>query len=54
MIKKNFKKRLAKLVGGVAVLKVIGGATEVEVKEKKRQDLTMRFMQLELLLKEEL
>ena len=30
---KNFK-RLAKLAGGVAVIKV-GGATEVEVKERK-------------------
>ena len=34
MIKKNFKKDLAKLAGGVAVLNV-GGATEVEVKERK-------------------
>ena len=34
MTKKNFKKGLAKLAGGVAVIKV-GGATEVEVKERK-------------------
>ena len=34
MIEKNFKKDLAKLAGGVAVIKV-GGATEVEVKERK-------------------
>ena len=34
MIKKNFKRDLAKLAGGVAVIKV-GGATEVEVKERK-------------------
>ena len=33
-IKKNYKERLAKLAGGVAVIKV-GGATEVEVKERK-------------------
>lgn len=32
--KERLQKRLAKMVGGVAVLKV-GGATEVEVKEKK-------------------
>ena len=34
MTKKNFKKELAKLAGGVAVLNV-GAATEVEMKEKK-------------------
>ena len=34
MTRKNFKKDLAKLAGGVAVIKV-GGATEVEVKERK-------------------
>ena len=34
MIKKNFNERLAKLSGGVAVIKV-GAATEVEMKEKK-------------------
>ena len=34
MIKKNFKKELAKLAGGVAVL-YVGAATEVEMKEKK-------------------
>ena len=34
MIKKNFKKDLLNLAGGVAVIKV-GGATEVEVKERK-------------------
>ena len=34
MTEKNFKKDLAKLAGGVAVIKV-GGATEVEVKERK-------------------
>ena len=33
-IKKNFKKGLAKLSGGVAVINV-GGSTEVEVKERK-------------------
>merc|ERR1711937_162135 len=32
--RENFKERLAKLAGGVAVIKV-GGATEVEVKERK-------------------
>ncbi len=32
--KKNFKTRVAKLAGGVAVIK-IGAATEVEMKEKK-------------------
>ena len=34
MIEKNLQERLAKLAGGVAVIKV-GGASEVEVKEKK-------------------
>ena len=34
MIKKNLQERLAKLAGGVAVIKV-GGATEVEVKKEK-------------------
>ena len=34
MIKKNLKERLAKLSGGVAVIKV-GAATETEMKEKK-------------------
>ncbi len=33
-IKKNLQERLAKLVGGVAVIKV-GAATETEMKEKK-------------------
>ena len=44
---KETQERLAKLAGGVAVIKV-GGATEVEVKEEKIE-LKMRLMQLELL-----
>ena len=34
MTKKSFKRDLAKLSGGVAVINV-GGSTEVEVKERK-------------------
>ncbi len=34
MIKKNYKERLAKLAGGVAVIGV-GAATEVEMKDRK-------------------
>lgn len=35
MTKKKLQERVAKLAGGVAVIKV-GAATEVEMKEKKR------------------
>ena len=34
MIEKNFQERLAKLAGGVAVIRV-GGATEVKLKKEK-------------------
>ena len=47
--KEKLQERLAKLAGGVAVL-YVGAASEVEMKEKKIE-LTMHFMQLELLLK---
>ena len=36
MIERNYKKDLLNLAGGVAVIKV-GGATEIEVKEKKTE-----------------
>ena len=47
--KEKLQERLAKLAGGVAVL-YVGAASEVEMKEKKIE-LTMHYMQLELLLK---
>ena len=50
--KEKLQERLAKLAGGVAVIKV-GGATEVEVKEEKIE-LKMLLTLQELLLKKEL